>query len=115
MGRMVGIDATSHEGGTAAEAWRISDLKAGFGTPLVHGGRVYLIDNSANLHAIDAATGGIETLGHGLVYRIVRGDVPNLETYPFCLETGKLQPTGTLNFSRLTLYFYMVYHFYPSV
>ena len=25
----------------------------------------------------------------------------NLFTYPFCLETGKLQPTGTLNFSRL--------------
>ena len=24
-----------------------------------------------------------------------------LFTYPFCLETGKLQPTGTLNFSRL--------------
>ena len=24
-----------------------------------------------------------------------------LFTYPFCLETGKLQPTGSLNFSRL--------------
>jgi hypothetical protein len=25
----------------------------------------------------------------------------NLFAYPFCLETGKLQPTGSLNFSRL--------------
>ncbi len=60
MGRMVGLDATSYEDGIAAEAWRIPDLRAGFGTPLVHGGRVYQIDNSANLHAIDAATGEIK-------------------------------------------------------
>jgi hypothetical protein len=25
----------------------------------------------------------------------------DLFVYPFCLDTGKLQPTGTLNFSRL--------------
>ena len=60
MGRMVGIDATSVDGGAAKEAWRIPDLKAGFGTPLVHDGRVYQIDNSANLNAIDAATGEIK-------------------------------------------------------
>ena len=29
------------------------------------------------------------------------GPKTKLFTYPFCLETGKLQPTGTLNFSRL--------------
>jgi hypothetical protein len=29
------------------------------------------------------------------------GPGTKLFTYPFCLETGKLQPTGTLNFSRL--------------
>ena len=55
MGRMVGIDAASGE-----EVWRIPDLKAGFGTPLVHGGRVYLVDNSANLNAVDAATGEVQ-------------------------------------------------------
>ena len=27
--------------------------------------------------------------------------VEKLFVYPFCLETGKIQPTGTLNFSRL--------------
>ena len=57
MGRMVAIDGTSE--GDAKEIWRIPDLKAGFGTPLVHDGRVYHMDNSANLFAIDAATGNV--------------------------------------------------------
>ncbi len=60
MGRMVAIGAAGPDADAARELWRIPDLKAGFGTPLVHGGRVYLIDNSANLHAVDAASGKIE-------------------------------------------------------
>ena len=62
MGRMVAIDATGRgEDITQShELWRIGELKAGFGTPLVHDGRVYLIDNSANLHAIDQASGEIK-------------------------------------------------------
>ncbi|MEJ2085591.1 MAG: PQQ-binding-like beta-propeller repeat protein, partial [Acidobacteriota bacterium] len=53
MGRMVAIDATGSGDDLTAthELWRIPDLKAGFGTPLVYEG------NSANLHAIEAATG----------------------------------------------------------
>jgi hypothetical protein len=31
----------------------------------------------------------------------VEGDAGNYFLYPFCLETSKLQPTGSLNFSRL--------------
>ena len=59
MGRMVAIDAKARgdDVTASAEVWRIPDLKAGFGTPLVHGGRVYQLDNSANLYAIDAANG----------------------------------------------------------
>lgn len=66
MGRMVAIDATGtaeegdDAGDAAGELWRIPDMKAGFGTPLVHGGRVYQLDNSANLYAIDAATGEVK-------------------------------------------------------
>jgi hypothetical protein len=62
MGRMVAIDASGRGDNITAghEVWRIPDLKAGFGTPLVHGGRVYQLDNSANLHAIDAASGEIQ-------------------------------------------------------
>jgi hypothetical protein len=39
-----------------------------------------------------------------LYYHTSNGDSnpgTKLFTYPFCLDTGKLQPTGTLNFSRL--------------
>lgn len=61
MGRAVAIDATgSGEDITASnELWRIPDLKVGFGTPLVKDDRVYFIDNSANLHAVDVETGAI--------------------------------------------------------
>ena len=60
MGRMVAIDARGvGDDGAAREAWRIPDMLAGFGTPLVHGGRVYQLDNSANLYAIDAASGEV--------------------------------------------------------
>ena len=61
MGRVVAIDATgSGEDLTAShELWRVPDVKVGFSTPMVHGERVYFIDNSANLHAIDAKTGAI--------------------------------------------------------
>lgn len=58
MGRIVGIDGTGQ--GDAKEIWRVPDVTAGFGTPLVHGGRVYQLDNSANLYAIDAATGEVK-------------------------------------------------------
>jgi hypothetical protein len=30
--------------------------------------------------------------------------IPPVAIIPFCLDTGKLQPTGTLNFSRLDTY-----------
>lgn len=62
MGRMVAIDANPRgdDVTASAEKWRVPDLKAGFGTPLVHGGRVYLLDNSANLHAVDAASGEVD-------------------------------------------------------
>jgi len=54
MGRMVALDAA-----TGAEVWRVPDLKVGFGTPLVHDGRVYVMDNAANLYAIDEAKGTV--------------------------------------------------------
>jgi outer membrane protein assembly factor BamB len=62
MGRMVAIDASARgdDVTASAEVWRVPGMLAGFGTPLVHGGRVYLLDNAANLHAIDAATGEVK-------------------------------------------------------
>ncbi len=61
MGRVVAIDATGSGDVTAThERWRADELAIGFSSPLLHDGRLYLIDNSANLSAIDAATGAMQ-------------------------------------------------------
>jgi outer membrane protein assembly factor BamB len=58
QGRLVAIDATgSGDVTTTHERWRVNELGAGFASPLVHDGRVYVVDNSANLVAIDQKTG----------------------------------------------------------
>ncbi len=58
MGRLVAIDATGRGDVTKThERWRIDELQSGFPSPMVHDGKVYVVDNSANLHAIDATSG----------------------------------------------------------
>jgi outer membrane protein assembly factor BamB len=58
MGRLVAIDATGTGDVTKThERWRADELGAGFSSPLVHDGTLYVIDNSANLFALDAKTG----------------------------------------------------------
>jgi outer membrane protein assembly factor BamB len=60
MGRMVAFRATGSGDITeSAEVWRINEFAAGFPSPVLHDGTVYQIDNSANLFAIDAATGAV--------------------------------------------------------
>ena len=60
MGRVVAIDATGSGDITATgEKWRINELAVGFSSPLIRDGRLYVIDNSANLVAIDAASGAV--------------------------------------------------------
>ncbi|HET6374120.1 MAG TPA: PQQ-binding-like beta-propeller repeat protein, partial [Candidatus Polarisedimenticolia bacterium] len=39
------------------EIWRANELEIGFASPLLHDGTLYVIDDSANMVAIDAATG----------------------------------------------------------
>ena len=61
MGRVVAIDATGTGDITAThERWRVNGLAIGFSSPLIHDGRLYVIDNSANLFALDAGTGATE-------------------------------------------------------
>ena len=58
MGRVVCIDGTGKGDVTAThEVWRINELSAGFPSPAYLDGRLYAVDNSANLYSIDAATG----------------------------------------------------------
>jgi len=57
MGRVVAIDATGKGDITKThERWRVP-LSIGFSSPALHEGRLYLLDNSANLQALEAATG----------------------------------------------------------
>ena len=60
MGRVVALDATREGDITeTGEVWRINELAVGFSSPLIHEGRLYVIDNSANLYAIDASDGTV--------------------------------------------------------
>ena len=57
MGRVVAIDARGKGDITATgEVWR-APLLVGYSSPLIHQDRLYLVDNSANLLALDAQTG----------------------------------------------------------
>jgi outer membrane protein assembly factor BamB len=58
MGRVVAIDGKGNGDITkTGELWRADALAVGFAGPTVAEGRVYVVDNSANLHALDQKTG----------------------------------------------------------
>ena len=58
LGRVVAIDGKGKGDITkTGELWRADGLTVGFAAPTVAGGRVYVVDNSANLHALDQKTG----------------------------------------------------------
>lgn len=60
LGRVVAIDATGTGDVTKThEKWR-RDIAMGFPSPMFHDGRLYVMNNSANLYALNAETG--ETL-----------------------------------------------------
>jgi outer membrane protein assembly factor BamB len=58
MGRVVAIDATGTGDVTKThEKWRVDEVGDGFSSPLYHDNVLYVVDNAANLFALDAATG----------------------------------------------------------
>ena len=58
MGRLVAIDATGTGDVTEThEVWKVDGFVSGYASPAVHDGKLYHVDNSANLHAFDSATG----------------------------------------------------------
>ena len=60
MGRLVCIDGTGKGNVTEShEVWRINELSAGFPSSTYHDGRLYVVDNSANLMSIAADTGKV--------------------------------------------------------
>lgn len=72
MGRVVCIDASKSGDITqSGEIWRVDGLKAGFASPSLANGRLYVVDNSANMFAIDAKTG--KTLWQQNLGRVAKG------------------------------------------
>lgn len=72
MGRVVCIDATGTGDITEThEVWRYDGVGVGYASPTLKDGRLYVVDNSANIHCVDAETGkglwehSIGTVGKG--------------------------------------------------
>ena len=60
MGRLVAIDATGTGDVTQThEKWRVNELSAGFSSPMIHAGHLYVVDNSASLYAVETSNGTI--------------------------------------------------------
>jgi outer membrane protein assembly factor BamB len=58
MGRLVCIDGSGKGDVTKThEVWRVDNLEAGYASPALHAGRLYLVDNSANLVCVNAEDG----------------------------------------------------------
>lgn len=58
MGRLVCIDASkTGDVTTTGEVWRNDGLSAGYTSPALANGRIYHVDNSANLYCLNAKTG----------------------------------------------------------
>ena len=58
MGRVVALDITGTGDITAtAEKWRVDEITAGFPSPVVKDGMLYIVDNSGNLRALDKTNG----------------------------------------------------------
>ncbi len=60
LGRVAAIDGTgSGDITSTGELWRWNRNKAGFPSPALHDGRLYVVNNQGNLAAVDAATGDV--------------------------------------------------------
>ena len=60
MGRVVAFRGSGSGDLTGQEIWRVDELSVGFSTPAFLDGKLYVVDNSANLHRLDAASGKVE-------------------------------------------------------
>ena len=72
MGQVIALDGTGTGDLTpAAVRWHTDGILSGFAAPLPHEGRLYVVDNSGRVHALDAKTGrplfahALGTIGRG--------------------------------------------------
>ena len=60
MGRVVCIDGTGRGDITKThELWRVDGIEAGYSSPAIADGRLYVVDSAANLHCLDGKTGEV--------------------------------------------------------
>ena len=60
MGRVVCIDGTGTGNITKThELWRVDGIEAGYSSPAIADGRLYVVDSSANLHCLSGETGEV--------------------------------------------------------
>lgn len=57
MGSVVALDGTKEGDLTGTELWRDLEVMAGNSSPVMHDGRLYVVDDFAKLNVYDAATG----------------------------------------------------------
>jgi len=61
MGRVVAINGIGQgDISKTGTLWKADGLPVGFASPTIADGRVYVVDNSANLHALDEKTGKLQ-------------------------------------------------------
>lgn len=60
LGQIIAMDATGSGDVTAtARIWNTDAVMAGFAAPVFHDGRLFVVDDAANLRALDAKTGKV--------------------------------------------------------
>jgi outer membrane protein assembly factor BamB len=56
-GRVVCVDASQIEKGQPRLVWKANNIRAGYTSPIIHEGRLYVADDHARLYCLDAETG----------------------------------------------------------
>jgi outer membrane protein assembly factor BamB len=56
-GRVVCVDAAQIDQGQPRLVWKANNIRAGYGSPIIHEGRLYVADDHARLYCLDAETG----------------------------------------------------------
>jgi outer membrane protein assembly factor BamB len=56
-GRVVCVDAGQVDKGQPRLIWKANNIKAGYASPIIHEGRLYVADDTARLYCLDAETG----------------------------------------------------------
>jgi outer membrane protein assembly factor BamB len=64
QGRVVCVDASQIENGEPKLVWKKDGVKARYASPIIHEGKLYMPDDTANLYCMDAATGKIHWKYH---------------------------------------------------